>query len=166
MQLSITVRLQQAQSSLRRMSPLAPQEQISSRRLLDYTQCRSDGTKSKRANLNKTDNSDNTPRYPSHARKARLPNFQALDSSLSQIERLDNEHQEDDEVRIEFFLKVMHKSQRKQSRRISTLDTVGGRKNVMERIVSSRKSMMEIRSKSPSRSDPVVSERRRKSTVN
>lgn len=143
----------------------APRE-AKSRRLVDYTQCRSDGTKAR--NATNVDSSDKaTPLSLSKTENACLPSFRALDEYLSQVERLGNdEPQDEDKDPIHFFLKVLHKNQRPQSRRVSTLDTIGGRKIVTEKIVSSRRSMQEVRFSSPLRSEPVVSEQRRKSSAN
>lgn len=136
--LSTSERTLELSSSPRRSSPQLR------RRLVDYTQCRSDGTSSTAANAGHKAISTND-----YFLKAKLipalglPSCRALDASLADLMAVPEEKTEDEE-RIDFFLKVAPKSQRRQSRRVSTLDTVGGRRVVMERIASSRRSLKEI----------------------
>ena len=115
-----------------------PTSEMESRRLIDYTRCRRDGIESNNAN---TRIGNNSADYPSKRNSVDLPSCNALDASLAKNIVVSLGREEQREARVDFFLKVMPKSQRKQSRRISTLDTVGGRKTIMEEIASSRRSL-------------------------
>lgn len=116
----------------------APTSKIESRRLVDYTRCRRNGIESINAN---TRIGNSSADYPSKRKSVDLPSYNALDAPLANIVVSLGGREEQREARVDFFLKVMPKSQRKQSRRISTLDTVGGRKTIMEEIASSRRSL-------------------------
>lgn len=111
------------------------------RRLVDYTQCRRDGTASNNANVNYKSSTD-----PKKAIKSGMPAFRSLESSLDTSAvspdpstDTDSETHQGDNDRIEFFLKIVPKSQRKKSR-ISTLDKVKRRKGglVRDSLKSSR----------------------------
>lgn len=104
------------------------------RRLVDYTQFRSDGTKSSVAI-----NMDNISDLPSKTNTLRgMPACHALEASLvemfADVEEITAVSNTKDE-RIDFYLKVKPKSQRKTTR-VSTLDRVDGRD--LQRTKSSR----------------------------
>jgi hypothetical protein len=101
------------------------------RRLVDYTKCRRDGTPS--SNTTSSNIMDGTSSSDSTKQDIRLglPTCRALETSLASmmltkpIQIPQDEEQDDD--RIDFFLKIVPKSQRKSSR-VSTLDRADSRR--------------------------------------
>jgi hypothetical protein len=98
------------------------------RRLVDYTECRSDGTKSRRnCSLARSISS--------------VPICQSLDSTvdllLTTVETTTNEEEEEEEnvESIDFFLKITPKHKRKNSRE-STLDIIGGPNRILQKMIS------------------------------
>jgi hypothetical protein len=109
------------------------------RRLVDYTKCRRDGTTP--SNVNAT--SPPSAVYPKKDARLGLPTCHALDTSLASmilasrpIQMLQDKNKKKDDDRIDFFLKIVPKSQRKASR-ISTLDRADHRKVVLLRTIRS-----------------------------
>jgi hypothetical protein len=99
------------------------------RRLVDYTKCRSDGTKSPMAQKKLLADRDKEP--PKKPLALGIPAFLALDASLAAMLLSEGSaevtSQKREEERIDFYLKVLPKSVRK-STRVSTLDRVVDRK--------------------------------------
>jgi hypothetical protein len=99
------------------------------RRLVDYTEYRSDGTKSRRnCSLARSISS--------------VPICQSLNSTvvglpLTTVETTTNEEEEEEEnvESIEFFLKITPKHKRKNSRE-STLDIIGGPNRILQQMIS------------------------------
>jgi hypothetical protein len=94
------------------------------KRLIDYTECRSDGTK--------------TRRNSSLAQSISVvPICQAFDATYATVHLLlaTVEEEEEEEESIEFFLKITPRHKRKNSRE-STLDIIGGPNKILQQMAS------------------------------
>jgi hypothetical protein len=132
--------LYDAQSSTTSSSEkVEPAKSIRRPRLVDYMQCRRDGTTSSK--------SFNTKKSNEHPWKTNLkmglPTCLTLDASLTTMLFIDDEEldaSKNKEDRIDFYLKVEPKCRRRNSTRTSSLDTTRSQKEELrQQMASSRR---------------------------
>lgn len=134
------------------------------RRLVDYTQCRRDGTRSRALNMQNP-----TTRSPKKDDSLAMPTCRSLDASITNLlDAIDVTNNESkDSERIDFYLKVTPKNQRRNPR-VSTLDTIGGPRKILQRSQSTGNDRIRSQSSSlpilKARSKSIASMFRKKSS--